>query len=314
MTTNQIGNFPQKWSEWNGKFRSTVRRFLRGDKGQVKDLAWRLTGSADLYETTTKYPCNSINFITCNDGFTLHDLFSYNKKHNNANGENNSDGTDNNYSVNCGVEGITSNTKIQKLRNQMIKNGLCLLFFSLGTPMILGGDEIGRTHEGNNNPYCQDNEISWFNWDMLKTRKDIFLFCSKAIAFRKRYSILYKKQFYSGKDGDKDTVPDILWFDQNLHTPLWHDPDQKILCYQIDGSEVASELGNYHLFFILNGGGGKCMVSIPRNPGMKWYRIVDTSLRPGSDFFRPGKEKVLRNQHTYNTQAHSIVVLLGKEL
>lgn len=314
MSTYQVGNFPQKWSEWNGKFRTTVKRFLRGDKGQIKDLAWRLTGSADLYEINTKYPCNSINYITSHDGFTLNDLFSFNDKHNNANGENNKDGSDQNYSWNCGVEGETDDPVIERLRKKMIKNGLCLLVFSLGTPMILGGDEIRRTQGGNNNPYCQDNEINWFNWGLYHQHNDIFTFCRKAIEFRKRYSILYKKKFYRGLDGDKDSVPDILWFNQHLKTPQWNDQDQKLLCYQIDGSEVPSDLGNYHLFFILNGGTGECSARLPGYKGMKWYRVVDTALDPGDDFLNPGEEKLLQNQQEYHTKAHSIVVLLGREL
>ncbi|MBN2532297.1 MAG: glycogen debranching protein GlgX [Spirochaetales bacterium] len=313
MSTYQAGNFPRKWSEWNDKFRTTVKRFLRGDKGQIKDLAWRLTGSADMYEIHTKYPYNSINFITCHDGFTLNDLYSYNEKHNKENGENNRDGTDHNYSWNCGTEGETGDPGIEKLRKQMIKNSICLLFFSLGTPMVLGGDEIRRTQQGNNNPYCQDNEINWFNWERYHQHHDIFDFFKKAIEFRKRYSILYKKKFYQGIDEDKDSVPDILWFDQHLKTPGWNDPDQKFLCYQIDGSEVPSDLGDYHLFFILNGGTSATDVDIPAYKGKRWYRVVDTSFDYGDDFLDPGKEKLLENQQLYHSKANSIAVLFGKE-
>jgi isoamylase len=312
MGTYQVGNFPQRWSEWNGKFRTTVRKFLRGDKGQIKDLAWRLTGSADLYKTGTRYPCNSINFIACHDGFTLHDLFSYNNKHNDENMENNKDGTNNNYSWNCGEEGETSNSEIRNLRKQMIKNGLCLLFFSLGTPMLLGGDEFQRTQGGNNNPYCQDNDTSWFHWDLLKQNNDIYDFCRKAIAFRKRYSILYKKTFYTGVDQDKDNVPDILWFDQHMNPPPWNKEEQQLLCYQIDGSEIPSELGNYHLFFALHGGDTDCVIKIPQNQGMKWYRVADTSLTPGNDFLSPGDEVYMQNQQEYTLKARSIAVFIGR--
>ncbi|MBN2442511.1 MAG: glycogen debranching protein GlgX [Spirochaetales bacterium] len=314
LTSNQLGNFPEKWSEWNGKFSTTSRKFLRGDQGQMKDLAWRLTGSADLYETSTKYPCNSINFITCHDGFTLNDLFSYNHKHNKENGEQNRDGQSHNHSCNCGIEGVTTSLRILRLRNRMIRNALCLLLFSLGTPMICGGDERGRTQQGNNNPYCQDNEISWFHWDPGTSRDEILNFTRKAIDFRKRYSILYKKLFYSGKDGDRDSVPDILWFDENLRMPKWDDPNQKILCYQIDGSEVPSPYENYHLFFILNGGSEDSVIKLPENKGMRWHRVVDTYRDPGEDFLNPGQEKILPDQQAYSAGPQSIVVLLGKEM
>jgi len=193
LRTYQVGNFPLLWSEWNGRFRDTLRRFIKGDPGQVKDLAWRLTGSSDLYGADGRSPYNSINFITSHDGFTLHDLFSYNGKHNEANGENNADGMDANYSWNCGVEGETEDGNIMDLRKQLIKNALCCLFFSLGTPMLLGGDECMRTQRGNNNAYCQDNELSWFDWGYMKRNQGIVEFCKKAIAFKNRYTILHRK-------------------------------------------------------------------------------------------------------------------------
>lgn len=308
----QVGNFPTDWSEWNGKFRDTVRRFIKGDPGQVKDLAWRLTGSADLYGDDGRSPYNSINFVTCHDGFTLNDLFSYNNKHNEANLEDNQDGTNDNKSWNCGVEGETDDLNIISLRKQMIKNAVCCLFFSSGTPMILGGDEFMRTQKGNNNAYCQDNEITWFNWDYAKENSDILEFCKKAIAFRKRYTVLERRKFFSGNDTDADNVPDIGWFGKNLDKPLWHDAEIRILCHQLDGSEVPSELGNYHLFFILNASFNAHSVKIPQHEGMKWYRVVDTSLKRGVDFLNPGSETLLDPPDHYRTNPRSTVVLLGK--
>jgi isoamylase len=309
----QVGNFPQGWSEWNGKFRDTVRRFWRGDKGQVKELAWRITGSADLYEKGARTPSNSINFITCHDGFTLYDLYSYNKKHNLANGENGRDGIDSNDSWNCGVEGETDNPKIKSLRKRMVKNALCSLFLSLGTPMFSGGDEFMRTQGGNNNAYCQDNDVSWFNWNMLRSNHDIFLFCKKVIAFRKHHPVLYRKRFFSGRDEDNDTIPDILWFNHNIKTPDWHNQDLRFLSYQIDGSEVPSDGGNYHLFFILNADTVDYSVSIPQYSNMYWYRVIDTYLPSGEDILLPGKEEKLVLQNTYNSHQKSVVVLLTKE-
>src|SRR5258706_9881743 len=174
LGTYQVGHFPVDWSEWNGRFRDTVRRFLKGNTRQLADLGWRLTGSADLYSGDGRSAYNSINFITCHDGFTLADLVSFNDKHNERNCENNQDGTNDNDSRNYRVEGATTDPGILALRLQMIKNGACTLLFALGTPMILGGDEFARTQGGNNNAYCQDNEISWFDWDAVSRMRDLF--------------------------------------------------------------------------------------------------------------------------------------------
>ena len=312
LRTYQVGNFPVLWSEWNGKFRDTLRRFIKGDPGQVKDLAWRLTGSADLYGGDGRSPYNSINFITCHDGFTLKDLFSYNKKHNEANGENNRDGTDANYSWNCGFEGDTDDAQILRLRRQLIKNALCCLFFSLGTPMLMGGDEIMRTQQGNNNGYCQDNEISWFDWAYVKRNTDILEFCKKAVAFNKRYTILQGKKFLYGRDHDADNVPDVAWFGENLDGPSWDDPESRILCYQLDGGESPSPVGEYFLFFILNADVHSHIIRLPSHKGMKWRRAVDTSLEAGEDFSLPGKEALIEPADRYQANPRSIIVLLAK--
>ena len=312
LTTYQVGNFPAGWSEWNGRFRDTARKFLRGDPGQIQDLAWRLTGSADLYGDDGRSPYHSINFITCHDGFTLYDLFTYNYKHNEANLEENKDGTDNNNSWNCGVEGETQDSKMIKLRKQMIKNAFCCLLFSLGTPMILGADEVMRTQQGNNNAYCQDNEISWFNWGYMKSNADIHTFCKKAIAFRKHYPVLQRKKFVSGKHKDADNVPDIAWFGANLEYPKWEDPEQRILCFQLDGGEVPSKMGNYYLFFIFNLDGKSYKIKIPQHEGMRWHRVIDTSLAAGEDFLKQGREIVLNPSDSYQSKPRSIVVLLNK--
>lgn len=312
LTTYQVGNFPLGWSEWNGKFRDTARKFLKGDKGQLRDLGWRLTGSADLYGDDERSPYNSINFITCHDGFTLYDLFSYNQKHNEANLEDNRDGTDDNNSWNCGFEGKTEDINTIQLRKQMIKNAICCLFFSSGTPMLLGGDEITRTQSGNNNAYCQDNEINWFNWKLAEENSDTMEFCKNVINFYKKYTILQCRRFFTGKDRDADNIPDIGWFGENLEKPLWDNPESRFICYQLDGSEKPSELGNYHLFFIHNMEVNSHVVKLPRHEGMKWYRVIDTSLKNGDDFLHFGHEIIISPSDEYKANPRSIVVLLGK--
>ena len=178
-----VGKFPGRWAEWNGRYRDDVRRFWRGEKGLKGAFATRITGSSDLYSTTS--PCRSINFITCHDGFTLNDLVSYNNKHNLENGEDNRDGENHNFSCNWGEEGPTNNPEIEKIRKRMIKNFIATLFISLGVPMLLSGDEFRRTQKGNNNSYCQDNEISWINWDLLQENSDIFEFTKSMILLEK---------------------------------------------------------------------------------------------------------------------------------
>ena len=311
--TYQVGNFPVDWSEWNGRFRDTVRRFGKGDGGQAKDFGWRLTGSADLYGDDGRSAYNSINFITCHDGFTLNDLVSYNSKHNEANLENNQDGSNENCSWNCGVEGETDDLRILQLRKQLIKNHVCYLLFSSGTPMILGGDEFMRTHRGNNNAYCQDNEVSWFHWDDVKGHSEIFQFFKKAIAFEKRYTILQRRKFFLGKDLDADHIPDISWFGKDLGRLNWDDPELRTLCYQLDGGEERSELGHYHLFFILNADFNLQFIRLPELvDGTKWYRVIDTSLKSGEDFLGAGREAVIDPPDHYLANPRSTVLLIGK--
>ncbi len=311
LTTYQVGNFPIDWSEWNGKFRDTVRKFGKGDGGMAKDVVFRLTGSVDLYGDDGRSPYNSINFITCHDGFTLYDLVSYNYKHNGANLEHNNDGSNDNNSWNCGVEGETDDPKIIKLRKQFIKNYACYLIFSQGTPMMLAGDECMRTQKGNNNAYCQDNEINWFNWDNVRQHVDILEFFKQVIALEKRYTILQRRKFFMGEDLDSDGVPDISWFGRDLGKPQWDDPELRTLCCQLDGGEEESELGDYHLFAIFNVDFNAQSTMLPQlKNGKKWYRIIDTSLESGKDFLEAGKE-IPVNQY-YIADPRSTVLLIGK--
>ena len=311
--TYQVGNFPVDWSEWNGKFRDTMRRFGKGDTGQLPEVGWRLTGSADLYGEDGRSAYNSINFITCHDGFTLHDLVAYNNKHNEANCENNQDGSNDNHSWNCGVDGETDDPAVLALRKQLMKNYVCYLLFSSGTPMILGGDEFARSQRGNNNAYCQDNEISWFDWSLLSRNAEIFDFVQKAITFTRRFPVLQHRKFFLGKDLDDDNVPDLTWFAADAKKPAWNDAAARTLCYQLDASEDGSHLGAERLFFILNAHHEAQWVKLPALAfGHAWYRAIDTSLRGKESFADAGREILLDPPDHYIANPRSTVVLLAR--
>ncbi len=309
----EVGNFPVDWSEWNGRFRDTVRRFVKGDGGQLRDLGFRLTGSADLYADDGRSAYNSVNFVTCHDGFTLSDLVSYGGKHNEANLEGNRDGSDDNNSWNCGAEGETDDPEIARLRRRLAKNHACLLLFSSGTPMILGGDEFLRTQGGNNNGYCQDNPVSWFDWEEVARNADMVAFFRKAIAFTKRYTILQRRKFFTGMDMDQDGIPDIRWFGEDLGAPRWDDPEARVLCCLLDGSEEPSEAGAYLLFLALNGDYRQREVMVPPLPsGLRWRRAIDTSLSAEEDFAESEDGPLLDPADRYLVNPRTTVVLLGK--
>ncbi|GIW07712.1 MAG: glycogen operon protein GlgX homolog [Dehalococcoidia bacterium] len=213
----QVGNFPALWTEWNGKYRDTVRRYWRGDEFQAAELGWRLTGSSDLYQSDGRRPYASINFVTCHDGFTLNDLVSYNQKHNEANGEDNRDGTDDNLSWNCGVEGPTDDPAVNALRERQKRNFLATLLLSQGVPMICGGDEISRTQRGNNNAYCQDNEISWFDWNLRDDQRRLLEFTRRLIAFRRQHPNFRRRKFFQGRQIRGSDIKDITWFRADGH-------------------------------------------------------------------------------------------------
>jgi isoamylase len=313
LATYQVGNFPIDWSEWNGRFRDVCRKFGKGDGGQLRELAWRITGSSDLYGDDGRSAFNSINFITCHDGFTLNDLVSYNNKHNKANKENNRDGTDDNNSWNCGAEGEVEDPEIIALRHKLIKNQVCYLLFSLGTPMILGGDEFLRTQKGNNNAYCQDNEISWFDWSLVDRNRDIYTFFCKAIAFIKYCTILYRRKFNLVQGEEVSDVPHLAWLGPDGKRPLWDDPNARTLCCLLDGRDEPSTLGDYRLFFILNADYNFSHVKLPVLPkGLKWYRVIDTNLPPGEDFCDFGSEIFIKPADYYHATPRSTIVLIGK--
>lgn len=237
----QVGGFPVLWSEWNGKYRDNVRSFWRGDDVGVAELAYRLSGSSDLYGLSGRRPAASINFVTAHDGFTLRDLYMYNEKHNEANGEGNRDGESNNHSWNCGVEGPTDDPEINELRARMQRNMLVTLFLSQGVPMLLMGDEYGRTQQGNNNAYCQDNEISWFDWDWTDEQRQLHKFTRKLIEIRRENPIFHRRRFFNGRTMEDDNMSDILWIrpdGQEMMRGDWESTHARSLGMLLNGEEM----------------------------------------------------------------------------
>ena len=311
----QVGWFPGgRWAEWNDRYRDELRRYWRGDKKETRHLATRLSGSSDLYLRDGRKPFHSVNFITSHDGFTLNDLVTYEKKHNLENGEDNRDGSDNNLSSNYGEEGPSK--KLEQLRFRQMKNFIASLMVSLGTPMILGGDEIGRTQMGNNNAYCHDNEISWYDWSLLSKNSEFFLFVKKMIAFRLRHPGFMRPEFYSGRDGNYNAIPDIIWFDENGDVPEW-DEIGSCLALRMDGSkaDILADRDDND-FFIMFNSSSKAVIFKICDPldGKKWTLAIDTSLPSPMDILEPGEEKPLSRPDVYNVREWSMVVLISRLL
>jgi glycogen operon protein len=237
----QVGNLPVLWSEWNGKYRDNVRRFWKGDSGQIAEMAYRLSGSSDLYRLSGRGPTGSINFLTAHDGFTLRDLVSYNEKHNDTNAENNQDGANDNNSWNSGVEGPSEDPGISELRARRTRSLLATLFLSQGVPMLLGGDEFGRTQKGNNNAYCQDNEISWFDWNLNEQQRDLLAFTQGLIAFRKNHPVLRRRRFFEGLFLPGADIKDLTWFKVNGNEIVdqeWADPEARSIAMRLAGEAI----------------------------------------------------------------------------
>ncbi len=309
----EAGNFPVDWSEWNGRFRDTVRRFLKGNAGQLRDLGWRITGSADLYGDDGRSAYNSINFVTCHDGFTLRDLVTYDGKHNEANLEGNRDGTDDNNSWNCGAEGETEDPDVNRLRRRMAKNLVCGLLFSCGTPMLLGGDEFLRTQRGNNNAYCQDNELSWFDWREAARNADFVEFVRRAIGFTSRYPVLQRRKFLLGRDLDADGLPDIDWLGCDGGAPAWDDPERRTVGYRLASGRRDGRPGEDLLYFVLNADWRLRFVRLPEaHDGRRWHRIVDTSLDAPDDFLEEERTVPLDPEDHYLVNPRSTVVLVAR--
>lgn len=296
----QVGNFSEcRWVEWNGRFRDDVRRFWIGEPGTMRLFATRICGSADLYEGSGKGPEGSLNFITSHDGFTLNDLVSYNQKHNEPNGEYGHDGTDANYSNNCGVEGPSNVPAVESLRERLIKTFLLSLFISRGIPMLLGGDEFRRTQQGNNNAYCQDNAISWFDWNLAEKHKGIHRFAKQMIAFRRTHSVLRKEAFY--------TDAEIKWFGTQGVDPGWNDPQQKSFACLILGQSEPD------LFLMFNAGGEPADFSIPAAEGNRIWRLAVDTFRPSpEDIYESGEEPSMKDQISFRVEPRSSAILLAR--
>jgi glycogen operon protein len=310
----QVGGFPGgRWAEWNDRYRDDIRKFWRGDNHEVRHLATRISGSSDLYLRDGRKPFHSINFITSHDGFTLHDLVSYEHKHNEENGEENRDGGDGNYSSNYGFEGPSQNKQIESVRERQVKNFFTTLMISLGTPMILGGDELGRTQHGNNNAYCQDNEISWYDWSLLKTNAHLYRFVKEMIAFRLRHPAFMRPEFFTGLDGSYNAIPDISWFDPEGNHPNWDKLDA-LLAFRLDGSkaDILSDIDDNDFFIMFNSSTNMVPFKLQSpTDRKKWFRAIDTGLDSPNDIMQNGSEVLLESQQSYLVKARSIVVLIS---
>jgi isoamylase len=284
----QVGNFPSLWTEWNGRYRDTMRDFWRGARTGVADVAYRLTGSSDLYQPDGRRPYASINFVTAHDGFTLQDLVSYNHKHNEANGEGNRDGSDDNRCWNCGVEGPTDDPDVLDLRERQKRNFLASLLLSAGVPMLLAGDEMGRTQQGNNNAYCQDDEVSWVDWRRDVDRVALFEFTRALIGLRRDHPVFRRRRFFQGQAIHGSGVKDIGWFtpdgvemDQNH----WQAPDVSTLGVFLNGEEIpdrgprGERILDQSFLLLLNGGAEPSLFTLPGQPWGKEYELIaDTGL------------------------------------
>jgi len=302
----QIGHFPgDRWAEWNGRYRDDVRRFVRGDPNVVGALASRLGGSADIYQERGGSPLNSINFVTCHDGFTLNDLVSFNQKHNEANGEDNRDGINDNLSWNCGVEGASADPKIESLRNRQVRNFMTILLLSRGTPMFVAGDEVGRSQKGNNNPYCQDNEISWFDWTLVNKNAELLRFCRGMIRFRKMHAALRRDHFFDGSVNERG-LKDVSWHGTKLNHPGWDDPEARALAMMLAGFDGDSDL---HIMF--NMFWDSLDFDLPILPGRRWFLAVDTARPSPHDIVDPGSEAEAPGD-THVVEGRSIVILVNR--
>lgn len=300
----QVGSFPgYRWAEWNGIYRDAVRRFIRGDKGIAAEMATRLCGSSDLYQHQGRLPISSINFVTCHDGFTLHDLVSYNHKHNQANGEYNQDGCNDNLSFNYGVEGDTEDPKLIAVRKQQVKNVFAILLLSHGVPMLLAGDEILNSQQGNNNCYCQDNPISWIDWANLQKHSDVFRFVQQMIALRKRHPCIMRRRFLTGNLVEGTDVKDITWHGRQLNQPEWSDPENRLLIFTLAG--VQPEEPDVHV--VMNMADESVEIELPARADKRWYRSVDTSQASPYDIY-PAGEQISLTGNYYRVNSKSVVV------
>lgn len=302
----QIGYFPgYRWAEWNGRYRDTARKFVKGDPGLVDEIAYRIAGSSDLYQSRRHLPINSVNFINCHDGFTLNDLVSYNSKHNWANGEGNRDGNDDNMSWNCGAEGATDDRNVEALRERQIKNFAAILMLSQGVPMFVAGDEVRRTQQGNNNTYCQDNELNWFDWSLPQKNAGLLRFWQQMIAFRKSHPNIHRSRFFTGEVNDRG-LTDLSWHSCKLDAPGWGDPNARTLAFTLGGF-----CGEPDIHVMLNMYWDTLAFDLPTVDGRRWHRAADTSLASPNDVTDAGREVAIDGSN-YLVNGRSVVVLISK--
>jgi len=311
----QVGCFPAwgRWAEWNGKYRDDIRNFLRGNTSVVGAMAQRLQGSPDLYQGAMRGACASINFITAHDGFTLKDMVSYNGKHNEANGENNSDGSNDNCSWNCGAEGDTDDPGINRLRLKQMKNAVAMLLVSQGTPMILAGDEMANTQWGNNNAYCQDNEISWIDWNLLKNNQELFNFFSKMIAYRKSHPVLRSQTHFLNRDYVGSGFADITWHGTKAFNADWSE-QSRLLAFMLCGRHAkGGTIKDNSIYVAMNMHWEMHGFELPQlHDYMAWYVFANTDASSPHDIWEPGKEVKLENQKEFLVGPRSVVILTGK--
>jgi glycogen operon protein len=310
----QVGNFPTLWSEWNGPYRDALRRYWRGDDNQAAEMGYRLTGSSDLYEGEGRRPYASINFITAHDGFTLNDLVSYNEKHNEANGEDNRDGSNDNISNNWGAEGPTDNQAVNTIRERVKRSFLASLAFSQGVPMLLGGDEWGRSQKGNNNAYCQDSEISWFHWDLSDQEKELLEFSRRVFALRREHPALSRKNFFSGRPIHGQDIKDITWLrpdGEEMEEAEWETPWLKCFGLRLDGhldevDEQGEPVVDTPLLLLFNADSAPHDFELPpQEAGTRWRLELDTA-----DPHAP-TDRIFVEDETYKVHDRALVLLVG---
>ena len=309
----QVGGFPygQRWSEWNGKFRDDVRRFWRGDLGMAGLLATRMCGSADLYEKSRRLPRHSVNFVTCHDGFTLLDLVSYSRKYNLMNGEGNRDGMEENYSWNCGIEGESNNPAVLRLRLRQAKNLFATMLLSQGVPMLLAGDEFLRTQKGNNNAWCQDNEVGWVNWGLAKQNAGFHRFAREMIWLRRRHAVLRRRNFFRGTPTPNgDFGPEVIWHGIKAFEPDFR-YEARTLAFALDGRQTGRD-PDCDFFVAINAWEEVQAFEVPPAPsGRAWRRVVDTSELSPRDIVAEEEAPLIAVDSRLIVDPFSLVVLIS---
>ncbi|MCG8583116.1 MAG: glycogen debranching protein GlgX, partial [Pirellulales bacterium] len=312
----QVGSFATlRWAEWNGRYRDDVRRFWRGDGGTIGGFATRLAGSADLYKSSGRSPYHSINFVTSHDGFTLNDLVTYEHKHNEANGEGNRDGDNNNYSCHYGVEGPTRRKDINEVRERQIKNMLATLMLSQGVPMMVSGDEIRRTQNGNNNSYCQDNEISWFDWNKVEENRDLLRFTRALIEYRRKQPTVRSPKFLTGEPHPDGLLPDVSWYDVDGKPINWKDGGHSLTCVFARPPVVGNDVGvDHHVMLMIHAGTLPRKFTVPKEmKSLNWHKFVDTSAPSPKDIYPEADGPQLPRSGRLQLPARGVLVYVAED-